>query len=232
MAGNADTARAALATRRLDSSVLGVLMGAAVASVLGRAAVWWLGFEVHIGWIIGAAVLLFALLEVGVRRDARGRRAPATRLVEALVGEVDDPVVDWRAGLPTLRTADYQVRFEANGGALRVGVALGRPPGVYLWTARRGDERVDAWAQRMEARGAEPVPGAPASIWALSADAELAKGFVEAQVERLLRLCDHAQAVVELGDDARWTAALDGMDAGTVQTAAGDLAALRRDDDE
>jgi len=202
--------------RRWGSSILGVVGAAAVTTVLGRAALWWLGIELAVGWVAVVALLLFAALEVRVRREAQRRRAPAVALMEALLDALEGVTVGWRAGLPTLRTGGVRVRFEMDGGALRVGVSVAEAPGVYLWAARRGEPRIDAWAQRIEARGSERVPGAPASLWVLSDDAGVAKAFVASRAPLLATLCESQAAVLALGDEVRWTADLVDVDAARV----------------
>ncbi len=243
-----DDIRRVLGARPWWGALVAVPLTAVLAGVLAHMAASAFGVEAGIGWFVGGALVLFALLEVDVRRQGARRAGPARVLVTELVdrlrtaGEPGSVHATWRAGLPVLRglvrARPFVVHFEvARRGRLRVVVLLETAPPAQLWLiSRQPEDFPQRWVGRATRRGAvREVPDAPPATLALSVDPEAAAALLSrpdfvAPALTLVNLNAPVSAMLDLQSDViGWDTLLtDRVDGGVVFEVLAGLDALPR----
>lgn len=134
------TAHAALDRPQWLGPLLGVLLCATALTAVG---IWTIAapLALPIPLIAGVSLALFCALEVGVRRAARRRQAPAKRLVHALIDRINTPKVGRMRGLPMLRglvgTRAFALTLDTAGTGLRLGLTISAQPRTPVFLASR-----------------------------------------------------------------------------------------------
>lgn len=134
-------AHGALNRTRWVGPIAGVLLCSAALTAVG---IWTISesLSMSIPLIAGASLALFSVLEVGVRRNARLRQAPAKQLLRDLIDQVSAPEVGWMRGLPMLRglvgTRAFALSVDsAPNDRLRLGLTISAQPTTPVFLASR-----------------------------------------------------------------------------------------------
>ncbi|MCB9527874.1 MAG: hypothetical protein H6701_05650 [Myxococcales bacterium] len=209
-------ARAALGRRPIGGPALAIVVSAAVLTAIAWGVAGWLGLPRHLGAYAGAALLVFALLEIRVQR-ARSRRLAAPRAVfDALLTAATGPRAGLLGGLPWVGgRLDGDTRWTAHlewEGAerLRLALTVQSGCGVELWICATDLDAPPArFAQRLQDRHAHrELPGMPAGLLALAVDSAAAAERwahdpgLRAEATALVRAAAPHAAALDLRPDA------------------------------
>lgn len=209
-------ARAALGRRPIGGPALAIVASAAVLTAIAWGVAGWLDLPRHLGAYAGAALLVFALLEVRVQR-ARNRRLAAPRaLFDALLALAAAPRAGLVGGLPWVGgrldgDTRWTTHLEWEGAErLRLALTVESGCGVELWLCATDlDDPPGRFAQRLRDRHAHrEVPGMPAGLLGLAVDPAAAAErwahdpALRAEAEAVARAAAPHAAALDLRPDA------------------------------